>query len=120
MLELTDFYSYQENGKTYLVIDGNEDSVLCKENQNDHEKQSYIQMLQDFEDNPEMTLQVNDLLTLTKEDIQRYGGIRFVCDELVSLGDENPNMYMKKFRMMNDVAKAFIKIRLYMDFDYVA
>jgi hypothetical protein len=115
MLELNDFYTYQEDGKTYLVIDENNED-LAKSNTNEMEKETFINMLKDLESNPNMVLEIDDLKTLDKTDIERYGGVRFVCDSLVSYNGEDQYIYMKQFRMLNDVAKAFIKIVLYYDF----
>lgn len=115
MLELNDFYTYQEDGKTYLVIDENNEG-LTKDNTNEMEKEAFTNMLKDLESNPNMVLEIDDLKTLSKEDIERYGGIRFVCDSLVSYNGEDQYIYMKQFRMLNNVAKAFIKIVLYTDF----
>lgn len=115
MLELNDFYTYQEDGKTYLVIDENNED-LAKSNTNEMEKETFINMLKDLESNPNMVLEIDDLKTLDKTDIERYGGVRFVCDSLVSYNGEDQYVYMKQFRMLNDVAKAFIKIVLYYDF----
>jgi len=47
--------------------------------------------------------------TVSKSDIERYGGVRFVCDSLVSYNGEDQYIYMKQFRMLNDVAKAFVE-----------
>lgn len=115
MLELNDFYTYQEDGKTYLVIDENNEG-LTKDNTNEMEKEVFTNMLKDLESNPNMVLEIDDLKTLSKTDIERYGGVRFVCDSLVSYNGKDQYIYMKHFRMLNDVAKAFIKIVLYYDF----
>ena len=114
MLELNDFYTYQEDGKTYLAIDENNEDLA--KDRNEMEKEYFANMLKDLESNPDMVLEIDDLKTLDKTDIERYGGVRFVCDSLVSYNGEDQYVYMKQFRMLNDVAKAFIKIVLYTDF----
>lgn len=116
MFSLSDFYSYQEDGKTYLVIDEVE-PIVRKPNTTKYIKEYLENKLEDLDNDRALKLTLSDLDFFTKEDMERYGGIRLVYDGIIQLHDEDEfKAYIDKFTLSNPVSRAMIKIILDTDF----